>query len=91
MPYVFDIQIYTITGRLIKTIDLLAEEGVHFGYNITEYAWDGRDEFGDLLANGVYLYKVNAKFRDRFGVKKREENLPDGLFKNGFGKLYIMR
>ncbi|MEM7035968.1 MAG: C25 family cysteine peptidase, partial [Bacteroidota bacterium] len=90
-PYQMDIQIYTITGRLVKTIDLLAEGDVHFGYNISDYAWDGRDEYGDLLANGVYLYKVNAKFRDRFGVNKRDEGLPENLFKNGFGKLYIMR
>lgn len=89
-PYVFEILIYTITGRLVKTIDLLELGEVNFGYNITDFAWDGRDEFGDLLANGVYLYKVNAKFRDRFGVKEREEGIED-LFRNGYGKMYIMR
>jgi len=24
--------------------------------------WDGRDSFGQLLANGVYLYVVEAKY-----------------------------
>ena len=47
--------IYTISGRLIKTIEF---EG-KFGYN--EVDWDGMDAQGNLLANGVYLYKVIAQ------------------------------
>ncbi|MEM6271975.1 MAG: C25 family cysteine peptidase [Bacteroidota bacterium] len=90
-PLRFDIEIYTISGRLVKTVDLLAEGGVNFGYNVTDYAWDGRDEFGDLLANGVYVYKVNVKFADRFGVTKRDEGLPEGAMNGVFGKMYIMR
>ncbi len=31
---------------------------LHIGSNITDYAWDGTDEFGDQLANGTYLYRV---------------------------------
>ena len=29
------------------------------GYNYIY--WDGRDEYGGLLANGVYLYKISVK------------------------------
>lgn len=90
-PFRFDIEIFTITGRLVKTIDLLAEGDVNFGYNITDYAWDGTDEYGDILANGVYVYRVNVKFEDRFGVTHRDEGLPENVIKNGFGKMYIMR
>ncbi len=90
-PYVFDIHIYTISGRLVKTIDLLALEDVNFGYNITEYSWDGRDEFGDALANGVYIYKANVKFRDRFGVGERDEGIDQFFNRNGYGKVYLMR
>lgn len=89
-PYVFEIYIYTIAGRLVKVIDLLALGEVHFGYNITDYEWDGRDEFGDPLANGVYIYKVKSKFRDRYGVEERDEGISD-YFNNGFGKIYLMR
>ena len=46
------IKIYTITGRLIREITDLA----HPGFN--KIYWDGRDEAGDILANGVYLYKI---------------------------------
>jgi hypothetical protein len=89
-PYVFQLHIYTMTGRLVKVVDLLDLGEVYFGRNMTEYAWDGRDEFGDLLANGVYLYKTVVKFKDRYGVKEIETGL-EGFFKNGFGKMYILR
>ena len=89
-PTRFDIEIYTITGRLVKVVDLLATGDVHFGHNITQYAWDGRDEYGDQLANGVYVYKVNTRFHDQSTVIIRDEGISD-LFRNGYGKMYLMR
>jgi flagellar hook assembly protein FlgD len=50
------IKIYTIGGRLIKT---LAQSGRSFGYN--QIYWDGRDADGCFLANGVYFYKITVK------------------------------
>ncbi len=58
----FRIRIYTLTGRVIQEFDLvenpsLLEGGqLHTGWN--KIFWDGRDADGDLLATGVYLYKV---------------------------------
>jgi Peptidase family C25 len=89
-PSRFDIEIYTITGKLVKVVDLLALGDVHFGHNVTQYAWDGRDEYGDLLANGVYIYKVNTRFIDQGAIKLRDEGISD-FFKNGYGKMYLMR
>ncbi len=89
-PSRFDIEIYTVTGKLVKLVDLLGSGSVHFGYNITEYAWDGRDEFGDLLANGVYIYRVNTKFENKGAIKNRDVGISD-YFHNGFGKMYLMR
>jgi hypothetical protein len=90
LPYRFDIEIYTITGKLVKVIDLLAMGDVKYGYNITDYAWDGRDEYGDLLANGVYIYKAKVRFRDRSDHQLRDEGVED-FFNNGYGKMYLMR
>lgn len=90
MPTRFDVEIYTITGKLVKVIDLLGMGQVRTGYNITDYAWDGRDEFGDLLANGVYLYRVNARFNATSGVEHRDEGISQ-YFRNGYGKMYLMR
>jgi len=34
------------------------------GETYVKIPWDGRDEDGDLLANGVYLYKVVVRTSD---------------------------
>lgn len=52
------IKIYTVAGRLIKTFDPMP---ARVGYNVFPMTWDGRDESGDAIANGVYLYKIMAK------------------------------
>lgn len=89
LPEKFEVHIYTISGRLVKVIDLAEMGEVRFGYNITDYAWDGRDEYGDLLANGVYIYRVMAKLNGT-EMETRDEGINE-FFKNGFGKMYIMR
>jgi hypothetical protein len=55
-----EIKIYTISGRLIKKIDGLYLQQPGYNY----YHWDGRDEDGSEIANGVYLYKVTIKEGD---------------------------
>ena len=62
---------------------------IRIGNNITSYAWDGRDEFGDQLANGVYFYKVFINANGN-SIQRRSTSA-DRAFKNGFGKLYILR
>jgi hypothetical protein len=47
------VKIYTVSGRLIRTIE---DASARRGYNETD--WDARDENGERLANGVYFYKV---------------------------------
>ncbi|MCW9065746.1 MAG: T9SS type A sorting domain-containing protein, partial [Ignavibacteriaceae bacterium] len=55
IPENISIKIFTIAGRLIKEIDLASSE-LKFDFN--KIYWDGRDEDGDPIANGVYIYKV---------------------------------
>jgi hypothetical protein len=90
LPEVFQIHIYTVTGRLVKVIDLKALGEVRIGRHLTSYAWDGRDEYGDQLANGVYLYRVILKMPGEGEIKKREDGL-EGYFKSGWGKMVLMR
>lgn len=55
------VQIYTVSGRLIKTLE---ERIISTGYRLGSdncVRWDGRDDYGDPLAKGVYLYKVKVK------------------------------
>lgn len=46
------IKIFTTAGRLIKEINTPA----YVGYN--SIYWDGKDDDGDYIANGTYLYKM---------------------------------
>ncbi len=55
IPEEISIRIYTVTGRLIRDITILPED---MNYDFNRIYWDGKDEDGDLIANGVYLYKV---------------------------------
>ena len=53
------IKIYTVSGRLIRTItDASANRGNNETY------WDGKDETGVRCANGVYLYRIIAHTDD---------------------------
>ena len=89
IPTGIKIQIMTVSGRIVREITQDELGPIRIGNNLTEYAWDGRDEYGDQLANGVYLYRVL--------LQHNEENFEhldtagDNLFKNGFGKMYLMR
>ncbi len=89
VPEMFNIQIMTITGKIVKTIMRDELGPLHVGRNITEYAWDGKDDFGDKLANGVYLYKVQTKINGQSIEHKSTE--ADGFFTKELGKMVIMR
>lgn len=63
-PSMSKIKIFTVAGRLIKTI----ETPLNIGYN--QIFWDGRDADGDYIANGVYFYKLIIE-----GNNKKETSL----------------
>lgn len=87
------IDIYNISGRKVKQIILPAED-LQIGQNLTDYRWDGTDEFGDQLANGVYLFKIKAINSSGIMVKERqllEKSKNTQFFQNGFGKMYLAK
>ncbi len=54
------VQIYTISGILVKTLERsFVSDGAIRQDDCLE--WDGRDEYGDQLARGVYLYRVKVR------------------------------
>ena len=83
------IQIYTVSGRLIREITKEELGNIRIGQNRSDFRWDGTDQFGDRLANGVYLYRVIATIDgeelDNFYTKASP------YFHNGFGKMVLMR
>lgn len=55
IPEELEIKIFTISGRLIKVIKRNSGE---LNYDFNKIIWNGRDEDGDIVASGVYLYKI---------------------------------
>jgi hypothetical protein len=52
------IQIFTISGKLVKSIQ---ERVLTGGFRVGGIAWDGRDEFGEKIGIGTYIYKVTVQ------------------------------
>jgi flagellar hook assembly protein FlgD len=69
------VQIYTVSGKLIKTINRTV---TCEGYRVDDLNWDGRDDFGDRIGRGVYVYRL--KIRDS-----------DGATAEKFEKLVVLR
>ena len=69
------IQIFTITGKLVKTFET---QSMSDGYRISPIHWDGLDEYGDKIGRGIYIYTVRV----------RSDN---GKQASKFGKLVILR
>jgi hypothetical protein len=87
VPDDISISILTVSGKVVKEISREELGPLRIGLNRTDYKWNGTDDFGEKLANGVYLYKVNLP-----ADKERYENqYADRFFTKGFGKLVIMR
>lgn len=89
IPDEIQIQIMNINGKVVREISEDELGPIRIGRNVTEFAWDGRDSYGDLLANGVYLYRVKIQMNGD-DIKHLETNA-DSFFHKGLGKMYIIR
>ncbi len=65
-PLQVQLQIMTITGRTVKSISRVITTD---GNRSVEIEWDGKDDYGDKLGRGVYLYKLRVVSPDK---KKKE-------------------
>lgn len=93
IPSNLKIQILSQSGKVVKEI-LKSDLGpLHIGTNITEYKWKGDDQYGQPLANGVYLYRVisNLHGQSMDHYQRSASQNADKWIEKGFGKLYIMR
>jgi hypothetical protein len=97
VPSMLRIQILTVTGKVVKEINKNELGNLHIGRNITEYKWDGTDNYGQKLANGVYLYRVicsndgNSLEKYTLTDSNGFDVSTDQYFKGGYGKMYLMR
>jgi hypothetical protein len=64
------VQVLTVSGRLVKTIN---QPVLMQGFRSAGIPWDGRDDFGDQLAKGVYVYRIHVKTPDGKTAEKLEK------------------
>ena len=64
------IQIFTVSGKLVKTINQMVLTN---GFRSEGIGWDALDEYGDKLATGVYVYKLKVKSSDGKSEEKTEK------------------
>ena len=55
------IQIFTISGKLIKTINGQTNIGSNTSVVSRNLTWDGTDDFGSKIGKGVYVYKLKVR------------------------------
>jgi hypothetical protein len=57
-PLDVQVQIMTVTGKIVKTINQVVSTE---GFLSRDISWDGKDDFGDKIGKGVYIYKLTVK------------------------------
>ena len=64
------IQIFTVSGKLVKTINSLQ---TNTGFRVGPISWDGRDDFQDNIGRGTYIYKLKVKDMNGEFIEKLEK------------------
>lgn len=65
------VKIFTIAGKLIKTITV--EQSGSANAKGSAISWDGKDDFGDAIGRGVYLYQLEVLTSDGLKANKLEK------------------
>ncbi len=89
IPDEFYINIYSISGKFIKKINLTEQYPVYIGQNITNVYWDGTNTRNQKVPSGVYIYKPIAKINGQ----KIPLILSNPKIKtiNGYGKIIYIK
>ncbi|NLN25658.1 MAG: type IX secretion system sortase PorU [Bacteroidetes bacterium] len=57
-PLDVQVQIFTVSGKVVWTKN---QTIITDGFLARDITWDGRDDFGDRIGKGVYVYKLTVK------------------------------
>tara|TARA_R110002049_G_scaffold206269_1_gene376813 strand:- start:58790 stop:62665 length:3876 start_codon:yes stop_codon:yes gene_type:complete len=61
-PLDVSIQIFTVSGKLVRTLNGQTSGGFKATSSLSkDIVWDGRDDFGDKIGKGVYIYKLTVR------------------------------
>lgn len=64
------IKVLSISGKVVKNIRTMVNTE---GTRVSNIDWDGLDEYGDRLGNGVYLYNLSVKSQNGFSDSKLQK------------------
>ena len=71
-PLEVQVQIFTVSGKLVKTIN----QNIQTTGNLSrEIVWNGLDDFGNKIGKGVYVYKLKVKSTTSNLVSEKYEKL----------------
>lgn len=65
------VQIFTVSGKLVKTIE---KHILNEGYRSTSITWNGLDQYGDRIGRGVYVYRLKVR-TENYSVAEKFEKL----------------
>ncbi len=74
------VRIYTVSGKLVKTI---TDQQLSESNRISGIEWDGKDDFGGDIGRGVYVYKVL--------LRKASDTASAAVSESEFEKLVILK
>lgn len=57
-PLEVQVQVFTVTGKVVWTNNQIVTTD---GFLSRDIVWDGKDDFGDRIGKGVYVYKLTVK------------------------------
>ncbi len=71
-PLDVQVQVLTVTGKIVKTIN---QSVTTDGFLCRDIKWDGRDDFGDRIGKGVYIYKLTVRSASANKTAEKYEKL----------------
>lgn len=61
-PLDVSIQIFTVSGKLVRTLNGQTTNGIKSTSSLSrDIVWDGRDDFGEKIGKGTYIYKITVQ------------------------------
>lgn len=89
-PDQFRLRIMTVSGRIVREVSAEEFGPLQVGAHLSDFVWDGTDQYGDRLANGVYLYQVLVKDTEG-GQLSSFATGADPYLKKNIGKVVLLR
>ena len=66
------VQIFTVSGHLVRTLTAMVASTDAHQHSIT---WNGRDDYNDQLARGVYVYRLSVRSAHNGSTASKYEKL----------------